>query len=164
MGQNRYQPPRANLKARDREPGSLPKAIAVGAAIDIGGTTIGSFVLAFAYATLLGLQGQSNDAIEQALMNFERWSSFGIALTLMGLTMSVIGGFQCAAIANRPGYLAPGLLSLISVATGALLSGGQIPQQELMFFSALTVAAIFCGAARYMRKSGEPRSPPGAEL
>lgn len=163
MDQNRYQPPRANLNARNREPGSLLKAVVYGAVIDIGGTLVGSFVFAFVYVMLLGLQGHPAEVIEDAVMNFDRWSFFGISLTLMGLSMSAIGGFICAAIANRPGFLAPGLLSLVSVTTGAMLGGGELPQQELMFFSALTVAAIFVGAAQYMRRANEPQTPPSAE-
>lgn len=163
MEHNRYQPPRAKIDARSREPGSIPKAVAVGAVIDIGGTMIGSFIIAFCYAAILGLQGLSNEAVQQALTHFDRWSLLGILLTAMGLAMSVIGGYQCAVIANRPTYLAPGILSLVSVATGALMNDGQTPQRELLFFSALTVAAILAGASLHTRKLAEPPRPPAAK-
>jgi|JRYE01.1.fsa_nt_gb hypothetical protein len=163
MDQNRYRPPRSNIGIRNREPGSIPRAVAVGALIDIGGSLTGSIVLAFLYAMMLGLQGHSNDAIQQALTTFERWSPFGVLLTLLGTAMSVLGGYHCARIANRTNYLAPGILSLVSVTAGALLSGGQMPQRELILFSALTVIAIMSGAALYMRKFAEPRPPSAAE-
>src|SRR5687768_4988556 len=104
MSENRYRPPRANIDARNREPGSIPKAVAVGVAIDIGGTILGSSVIAMVYAAALGMQGLTNDAIAQALNDFDRWSVFGLLLTAVGLAMSIAGGYQCGVIANRRSY------------------------------------------------------------
>lgn len=156
MNENRYRPPRANIDPRHREPGSIPRAVAVGAAIDIGGTILCSFVLGLLYATILGLQGLSSEAIAQSLNEFDRWSAFGLLLTAAGLTMSVLGGYQCGVIANRRTYQAPGILSLVSVTIGALLNDGRTQLPELLFFSALTVAALLGGAYLHIRKLSEP--------
>jgi hypothetical protein len=160
MDQNRYQPPRARIDSRDREPGSIPKAVATGALIDIGGTMLGSIVITLIYSVIMGFQGHSNTEIEQALTQFDRWSLFGLLLTAMGLLMSMLGGYQCAAIANRNAYLAPGILSLISVTFGAFVSAQQVPLPELLTMSALTVASILGGASFYIRRLAEP--PPSS--
>lgn len=160
MTENRYQPPRARLQRRNREPGPILRAIAVGALIDIGGTMLAGFLIGFLYAIFLGAQGRSAAEIQAALSQPDPWSLLGILLLAAGLSMSVLGGYRCAAIANRNNYLAPGLLSLISVGFGALISDGQTEQQQLMLFSALTVAAILGGASMYVRKLAE--TPPGS--
>jgi hypothetical protein len=163
MDQNRYQPPRARIDSRNREPGSIPKAVTVGAIIDIGGTMLGGIVIALGYSMLLGIQGHSNTEIERALTEFDRWSVFGLLLTAMGLVMSLFGGYQCAAIANRNAYLAPGILSLISVTFGAFMSAGEVALPELLMMSALTVASILGGASFYIRKLAEPPTPTAAK-
>jgi hypothetical protein len=163
MDQNRYQPPRANVDPRNREPGSIPKAVAIGAIIDIGGTILGSTLVAMCYAIILGMQGLSNDAIAQALTRADRWSLYGIVVMAIGTAMSVLGGYQCAVIANRNTYHAPGILSVISVGSGALMSEGQAALPQLLFFSALTVAAILGGASLHTRKLAEPPSRPAAK-
>jgi hypothetical protein len=163
MDQNRYQPPRAKVDARNGEPGPIPKAVAIGAIIDIGGTMLGSFALGLIYAVILGMQGQTAEMIQHALNNMDRWSVVGLAFTAMGTTMSMLGGFQCAVIANRTTYLAPGILSLVSVTFGAVMNDGSIELPELLFFSALTVAAILGGASLRIRKLTEPSEPPAAK-
>ena len=160
MDQNNYRPPRADVSSRNREPGSIPKAVVTGAVIDIGGTILGGIVIALLYSMLLGAQGQTSAQIEQALREYDRWSLYGLILTAMGMAMSVLGGYQCALVANRTTYLAPGILSLVSVTFGAVVSQGRVPLPELLLLSAVTVAAILGGASLYLRKLAEP--PPSS--
>jgi hypothetical protein len=70
----------------------------------------------------------------------------------MGTAMSALGGYQCAVIANRTTYLAPGIMSLISVTSSAMLNDGQLPLPQLLLLSGLTVAAILGGASLHIRK------------
>lgn len=163
MEPNRYQPPRSRLDARNRGPGSIPKAVAVGAVIDLGGTMIGGFIVGMLYAMILGMQGLSADEITKALTEVDRWSAPGLISMMIGLAMSVLGGYQCAVISNRPTYLAPGILSIVSVAIGAMLGDGSAQLPELLFFSAVTVAAILGGASLHTRKLVEPPSRPTAK-
>jgi hypothetical protein len=163
MDPNRYRPPRARLDTRNREPGSILRAVAVGTLVDIGGTMVGGFVIAMAYAMILGAQGRSEAAIRHALENVDPWSLYGLLLLGMGLGMSALAGFRCALIANRPNYLAPGILSLVSVTTGALMGGGSASQRELLIFSALTVIAVLVGASLHTRNLTEPTAPPAAK-
>ena len=158
MEPNRYEPPRAPLDPRSREPGSIPKAVFVGAIIDIGGTMIGGIIIGILYSLLLSVQGRSGAEVEQALTHFDRWSLFGISLTLMGIAMSAVGGFQCAVVANRTTYLAPGIMSLISVTSGAMLNDGQLSLPELLLMSGLTVVSILGGASLHIRKLAPAKS------
>lgn len=159
MEQNPYQPPRARLEPRQREPGSISKAVVIGAAIDIGGTMLGGLVVGLFYSALLGMQGRSSAEIQQALTQFDVWSPLGILVIAIGLAMSVLGGYQCAVIAHRTTYLAPGIMSLVSVTSSALLSEGQSQLPELLLTSGLTVAAVLGGASLYIRKLAPPARP-----
>ena len=159
MEQNPYQPPRASLDPRRREPGSIPKAVAIGAAIDIGGTMIGAILLGLAYSVVLAMQGRSPTEIQQILTTIDPFTPFGLVLTAMGTGMSALGGYQCASIANRNSYLAPGIMSLISVGYGATMGGAEVDLPRLLFMSGVTVAAILGGASLHIRKLAPPAKP-----
>jgi hypothetical protein len=156
MEQNPYEPPRAALDPRNREPGSIPKAVAIGTVIDIGGTTLGSIVFGIIYSVVLGAQGRSEAEIQKIFESLDPFSALGLVLLAMGMTMSALGGYQCAAIANRNSYLAPGIMSLISVGYGATMNDGQLDLPQLLLMSGLTVAAILGGAALHIRKLVTP--------
>jgi hypothetical protein len=160
MNQNRYEPPRAPVDPRNREPGSIPKAVIIGAAIDIGGTILGGILIGLVYSMLLGFQGLPSAEVERALTTFEPFSAFGLTLMAMGTAMSALGGYQCAVIANRNTYLAPGIMSLISVTSSAMLNDGQLPLPQLLLMSGLTVAAILGGASLHIRKLAPSSNDP----
>jgi hypothetical protein len=159
MESNRYEPPRAPVKVRSREPGSIPKAVVVGAVIDIGGTTLAGILFGVLYYIVLSSQGQSEAQIQQTLTALDPFSAFGLLMMAIGTAMSALGGYQCAAIANRTTYLAPGIMSLVSVASSAMLSGAQTPLPRLLILSGVTVAAILGGASLYIRKIAPPSQP-----
>lgn len=163
MNQNRYEPPRARLDPRSREPGSIAKAVVVGAIVDIGGTMLGGLIIGIGYSLLMGMQGRSPEDIQRALSNLDPWSGLSILLNVMGTFMSGLGGYQCAVVANRPGYLAPGILSLVSTTMGALLNDGRLELPHLLLMSGLTVAAILIGASLHTRKLTAPRQPRSPE-
>jgi hypothetical protein len=148
---NPYEPPRSNLRLKNTEPGSIPKAVAVGVAIDISGTLLIGFAAALIYGGILGARGYDEEAIAAAFQQIEPWSLFGIITGLLGLAISSVAGFHCARIANRNGYLAPGIMAMISCAFGAALSSGVYSQLVLLVLSALSVVAVLGGAALYVR-------------
>jgi hypothetical protein len=152
---NPYEPPRSNLHRRDTEPGSIPKAVAIGVAIDIGGTLIASFAVALIYGGILGARGLNEDAIAAEFQQLEVWSAYGIITGAIGLAISAFAGFHCARIANRNEYLAPGIMAMISCAFGAAISAGAHPLPTLILLSALSVIAVLGGAWVYIK--GLPR-------
>ncbi len=149
---NPYEPPRANLQRRNSEPGSIPKAVAIGVAIDISLTLLASVTAAIIYGAILAARGYSEEAITAVFQQFDPVSAFGIITTLLGMAISAFAGFQCARIANRNGYLAPGIMAMISCAFGAALSRGTYSQAMLLTLSALTVVAVLGGASVYVRR------------
>lgn len=151
---NPFEPPRANLQAPNDAPGSLFKAIAVGALIDIVGSIAVGFVAAIGYGILLGVQGYSEAAITEKFETLEPTSGFAILTYALGMIISGVAGYQCARIANRKNYLAPGILAMISCAFGAALSAGEYSQKALFILSALTVISVLVGASLYLKRMG----------
>lgn len=149
---NPYEPPRSSLNGRNTEPGSLPKAIAIGLLIDICGTFLLSITALIVYRTVLSLQGYSDQEIQGILEQFEPWSAFGLFISFLGMLVSAVAGYHCARIANRNTYLAPGILAMISCAFGAAVSAGAYSQVELIVLSGLTVVAVLGGASLYIRR------------
>lgn len=158
MSHNPYEPPRARTRPLNREPGPIGKAVLVGAIVDIGGTIIGGFIIGLVFAVVMGLQGQSPEQIQSALGDFDQWSPLGIVLSVVGTLMSGVGGYQCAVVANRTTYLAPGILSIVSTAFGAMM-GGELALPQLLLMSGLTVAAILIGASLHIRKLAPAANP-----
>ncbi len=149
---NPYEPPRANVERRNDVRGSLPKAIAIGALIDIGGTFVVAFAAAILYGVVLGMTGHSEEEITRTFETLEPWSAFGILSSLLGMAVSAFAGYHCARIANRDGYLGPGILAMISCAFGALLSGDAYSQVEMLIFSVLSVVAVLGGASVFVTR------------
>lgn len=154
MDNNPYQPPGSgfNQPPRDREPGSTFKAVLLGAATDIGGTMVAGFVLAVLYALVLAAQGYSNEQIDATFENFDPLSGFGLITSLAGLSMSVLGGYVCARVANVASYLAVGILSAVSVTFGAVIGGGEYDWPMLLTLNLLSLAGIFVGGWLFIRK------------
>jgi len=158
MDNNPYQPPSSDFKQppRDREPGSIFKAVLLGAATDIGGTMATSLVLGIVYAVVLGAQGYSNDQIQASFDSMDPFTGFGLLSSIAGLAMSVLGGYVCARVANVSSYLAVGILSAVSVAFGALLGGGDdFEWPILLALNLVSLAGIFFGGWLYIRNLTE---------
>ncbi len=151
---NPFEPPRANLQMRNDEPGSIPKAVAVGVLIDIVGTIAAGFAASIGYGLVLGLRGYSEAAIMQTFEKLDPTSPFALFTYCLGMLVSGVAGYHCARIANRRTYLAPGILAMISCAFGAALSAGQYTQKALLILSALTVISVLIGASLYVKKMG----------
>jgi|GEM_PF-2072100 hypothetical protein len=161
MDQDNYRPPRARLEPHRREPGSILKAVAVGAFIDIGGSFVATFLIATVALFVLMSQGYSEPEAINTLRDISAWSPLWMIFVLAGLGASMLGGYRCAVIANRNNYLAPGLMSLVSVGVSAMLEEPP-PLNELLLYSALTVAAVLGGASLYIR-SFEAGGPKGRD-
>jgi len=133
-------------------PGSLPKAVAVGVFIDFAGSLLVAFTLSLIYTLVLTARGYSQAEIERTFSALGPWSALGIVIMLLSLIVSAYAGYQCARVANRATYLAPGIVAMISCAAGAALSAGIYSQREILFLSALSVIAVLGGASVHIRK------------
>jgi hypothetical protein len=124
----------------------------VGAAIDLGGTFLVSIAAAVAYTVWLMGRGLATADIERAIQSLVPWSGFGLIPAFLGCMVSVLAGYQCAAIANRANYLAPGILSAFSTAAGAYTVGNRYSIWTLSLLSGITVAMTLCGAWLFRRR------------
>lgn len=152
MDRNRYEPPRSGFRAPPREPGSIVKAVLLGAATDIGGTFVCSVVISIVYGLVLTSQGLSSEEITKTLHGLDPWSAVGIIQGVFGCAMSVLGGYVCARTAHRNSYTPLGILSAVSVALGTYLGAGDYQWSTLLALNLLTLAAIFSGGWWYMRR------------
>lgn len=155
MNNNPYQPPGSGFgqPPRDREPGSTFKAVMLGAATDIGGTLVVGIVLGIVYAIVLGAQGFSNDEIAASMENIDPFSGIGLISSAAGLSMSILGGYVCARVANVTSYTAVGILSAISVTFGTLMSVGEDMEWPVSLgLNLLGLVCIFVGGWLYIRK------------
>jgi len=154
MEKNRYQPPKSgfNKPPRDREPGSIVKAVLLGAATDIGGSLVLQIILSIVYSVVLASQGLSETEVQTAFEHIDPWSPLGLTGTVIGLIMSGLGGFVCARTANVASYNALGILSAISVAFGTFIGMDDYEWQVLLLLNLLGLAAIFMGGWWYIRR------------
>ncbi|HCY62185.1 MAG TPA: hypothetical protein DHV59_05010 [Oxalobacteraceae bacterium] len=134
------------MKTEDIRPGSPVKGVLVGAAIDIGGSLFLGGVVVLIYSFILGMQGHSPEEIQELLSSLSPWSTIGIISSVLGLLLSVIAGYQCAAIARRNNYRAPGILALVSMAFAGVLSREMYTVGESIGMAASTALAILGGA------------------
>ena len=152
--ENRYEPPKSGFDRSppDREPGSIIKAVLLGAATDIGGTLLIGIILGVVYGIVLASQGMPESEMQNAFANIDPWSPIGLIGMAFGLGMSVLGGFVCARTANVASYNSLGIMSAISVAYGTFMSVGEYEWPVLLLLNLLGLCAIFFGGWWYIRK------------
>jgi hypothetical protein len=79
-------------------------------------------------------------------------STFGLISALVGMTMSLLGGYVCARTANVSSYTAVGIVSAISVCFGTVMGAGEYEWPLLLMLNLLSLMAIFAGGWWYIRK------------
>jgi hypothetical protein len=146
MDDKRYTPPGSDLRDPPPPPGSPWKAVLVGYLVDMGGTFIASAVLAIAYTAVLSQQGLSAAQIHEALADPTPGSSFYVVGTLAGCAFSFLGGYWCARIARRTPYRLGGILAALSTLSGAALSWGVYPLEQITLLSVTSVACVLLGS------------------
>ena len=156
MANNPFEPPRSgfNKPPTNREPGSIFKAVLLGAGTDIGGTMICGIIIGIGYAILLGLQGMDTAQVEEAFTKLNDLTSpIGLLLTAVGLTMSLLGGYVCARVANVLSYTPVGIMSMIGVAYGTIssVSDGNYQWTKLLALTVISVVANFAGGWWWIR-------------
>jgi hypothetical protein len=152
MENPRFRSRRPKLVERRYQPGSLVKAISVGALIDFLGSLAVVFVFSIVYSSILLVQGFSQDAIEKTFQAITPWTGVGLIASALTLPISVFAGYKAAAIANRPNYLAPGIVAVISCGLSAMVDTAQPPRLTLALMSVINVIAFLGGAYIHVRK------------
>src|SRR3954468_21093624 len=111
---NPYATPEETLHDLPPKPGSWFKAIALGLAVDIGGSLLATIILAAIYAATLGAAGVKPEDIAATLQASASDSWFFYAGTLAGLGFSVLGGYVCARVARRSELKLGAILAALS--------------------------------------------------
>src|SRR3954453_17348364 len=153
---NPYAPPEASVHDEPLRPGSAFKAIAVGLVVDIGGSLIGTVLLALVYAAALGAAGVKHEDIAATLQASNGDSLFFYAGILVGLGFSVLGGYVCARIARRAELKLGAILAALSAISG-LGSAGDEPQLGLV----LRLSLLGVGGLLVRRRPGLAKNRTG---
>ncbi len=152
MENPRFRSRRPKLRERRLQPGSLVKAISIGALIDLGGSLAVVFGFSIVYSSILLAQGFSEDAIRKTFEAITPWAGVGLIVSALTLPVSMFAGYKAAVIANRPNYLAPGIVAVISCGLSAMVDTTQPPRLTLALMSVVNVIAFLSGAYIHVRK------------
>jgi hypothetical protein len=143
---NPYAPPEATVHDLPRKPGSGFKAIALGLAVDVGGSLIASVILAAIYGAALAAEGVKPEDIAAAMQASATDSWFFYVGSLVGLGFSVLGGYVCARIARRSEMKLGAILAALSALSGFFLAGDQLQLGTLLSMTLLGFGAVLAGA------------------
>lgn len=143
---NPYAPPDAKLADPAAAPGSPIKAVAIGLAVDLGGSIVASILLVLAYGIVLGALGVSAEEIESVTSNMPTDSPLFYLATLVGLGFSALGGYVCARIAKRAELKLGAILAAISAGIGLAIGGDPGRLGMLISLTLLGIAAVIAGA------------------
>src|SRR5258705_175319 len=154
---NPYAPPEATVHDQPAKPGSAFKAIALGLAVDIGGSFIGTVLLPLGFCAApraAGVKGEDIGATMQASAT-DSW--FFYVGTLVGLGFSVLGGFVCARIARRSELKLGAILAALSAISGLALAGDEQQLGTLLSLTLLGFGAVIVGARLGLAKNRRGR-------
>jgi hypothetical protein len=163
---NPFKPPETDSTKNPLPPaaaGSPLKAVLVGLAVDIGGSTLIGMLLSIAYAIQLQASGLSDSEVTDAMQHVPRAAGVSIVGTLLGALMSVAGGYVCARIVRRDEYR----VGLVMAAACAVFGLGVEASQGVDDMTFLLMATGFAcnllgvkyGAERNRRDDAAPRAP-----
>lgn len=137
--------------------GAPIKAIAIGLAVDIGGSFISATILMIAYGIVLASRGLSPEEIEHHLIHLNPYSSFYIITMAVGGLMTVLGGYVCARIVNYSEYKFAFIFGFISAAFGHIISESYHSTLDSIALGILTLGCALFGA--WLRKVQKANTP-----
>lgn len=146
--ENPFHPPRAATSGAPRRQGSPVAAVALGVAVDLGGSFLVGILMFGVTAAMLALEGTPQDQIAAALTNLEPTSWFMIVSYAIGCTFSCLGGYLCVRVAGHSEYELAGIVAAITTTAGFLLGASRVPLWLNGLLSLLTVASVLFGAWR----------------
>jgi hypothetical protein len=143
---NPYAPPEATLQDPPPQAGSAFKAIALGLAVDIGGTLVAGAILAFVYGMVLAASGTGAEEIAASMSTIPTDSWLFYAATVVGLGFSVLGGYVCARVARRSELKLGAILAAVSAVLGIVLSADHYQLGTLLSLTLAGIGAVLLGA------------------
>ncbi|MEJ2454908.1 MAG: hypothetical protein P8103_12220 [Candidatus Thiodiazotropha sp.] len=146
MEDNIYEPPKSDIRVAEGKPGSIVKAVALGALVEVAGSFLVGIVIGVIYVVLLSRQGVALQEIEKTLTQMDPFSGIGLLALTLGSLVSVLAGYICASIANSTSYKAAYMLAAISCALAIFSGYGVYSQGVLVLMGGLSVACVLVGA------------------
>jgi hypothetical protein len=143
---NPFTPPNARLSDRPPQAGSGLKAVLLGLAVDIGGSTLAGLVLTIAYAIFVAPADATTEQIVASLQSIPEDSWISIAAMVVGGGFSVLGGFVCARVARHSEFALGAVLALLSISFGLWVSAEDTPVMLDVGLSVVTFFAVMFGA------------------
>ena len=140
-------------------PGSPLRAVLMGLAVDIGGTTVLGLVIGALYGLQLQGQGLSESEMKDAMTHMPHDSALYVLGILLGALMSVAGGYVCARIVRRNEFRTGFVMAGCSVLFGILSSAADDPADMLLLFTLATIACNLLGVkfgAEHNRRAEAP--------
>ena len=164
MPTNPFKPPETDSTKGPRPPataGSPLRAVLTGLAVDIGGSTVLGVAISLIYAIRLHDQGVPESEMREAMGNMPHDSALYIGSTLLGASMSVLGGYVCARIARRDEYRAGAVMAAVSAIYVMMTASPALDEMTLL----LTVTGAACNllgvkyGAEHNRRAEAPADP-----
>lgn len=152
MSDNPFAPPKSHVEDSDKtqKPGSIWKGVVIGIVVDIVGTTGGVIVISIVYMTLNLTPDMTPTEIEgisakfsAELANFS--SIWGLSGVVVGLGMSLLGGYICAIFAKERWKKAAVIYGVILAIYGLYLGKDYSTIGENISLSILTFIVIYLG-------------------
>lgn len=126
MSTNPFEPPESDSRRSPREPEpaaprSLFAAVMQGLLVDVGGSIAVGIVTMHLYALQLRAEGVPEDQLRGAMRALPHDSALYMSTLLLGIALSVLGGYVCARVARRGEYRAGLVMAATSTLVGLLL-------------------------------------------
>ena len=150
---NPYAPPEATVHDLPPRPGSVFKAIALGLAVDVGGSLFATVILALIYGASLAAGGVKREDIAATMQATANDSWFFYAGVALGLGFSVLGGYVCARIARRSELKLGAILAALSAVLGLAFAGDEQQLGTLLSLTLLGIGAVLAGARLGLAKN-----------
>ena len=167
MPTNPFKPPETDSTKAPRPPasaGSPLRAVLTGLAVDIGGSTVLGVVISLIYAVQLHGQGVAEGQMREAMDNMPHDSALYIAGTVLGASMSVLGGYVCARVARRDEYRAGAVMAAVSALFGVMMTAHPSFDEMTLLLMVTGAACNLLGVkygAEHNRRAEAPAGPAG---
>lgn len=150
-----YSPPGARVADPDpQQRGSTAKAVAIGFAVDVIGTSVFATLALVVIGVFFGARGMPPEELEAYLARSGLYQAFALAL---GAAFTALGGYVAARIANHAEYrhaLYVGIASLVFGELVVHLAGGELEfWLRIAEFIVVLPAALFGGHMRVLQKT-----------
>jgi hypothetical protein len=142
---NPYKAPVTPLKEPSPAPRSPILAVLAGLLVDFGGTMLATVVIGIVYAVTLASRGMPPEQTVEAVTRAEPFSGYGLLTSIVGASLSVLGGYVCARIARRNERRVAAVQALLVSVLGALGGGATLGPLAHAGLVLLTFASVMAG-------------------